>query len=96
MDGARDQYLRRFLAACAGFDPNHPDNSFLYYAKGDAWVATDYVQCFTGIDGYLMRVFGSTLIASYPDDEEAVPIPMDHFRAERCIHLNGRFFVSIV
>ena len=98
MSDPRDLYLKRFLAACAAFDPAHPEPGFLYYAKGDAWVATDYVQCFTGLDGSLLRVFGSSLLVSRPDDEdeEAAPITKDAFHQERCVEMGGRFFVSIV
>ncbi len=86
------RYRQRFMAEIASFDERDRDR-FLYYAKGDAWVCTDFVQCFEGVDGQTIRVLNGKLLVgseAHPSDLSA-----DQYHKDKCVEHGKRWFVDL-
>ncbi len=88
----RTQYKRRFLTECSSFDGDR--DRFLYYKQGDAWICTEFIQAFEGINKGIIRVLNGVLLTS-PPDNPCTPHTVGEYHMKLCTEMNGRWFVNL-
>ncbi len=86
------RYRQRFMVEVASLDERDRDR-FLYYARGEAWVCTDFVQSFEGVDGGTVRVLNGRFLMS--TEGSITETSIEKFHKERCVQHGDRWFVDL-
>ena len=91
----RAKYTDRFQEEIMGFDEADRDR-YLYYRAGDAWVCTEFIECFEGVNRGLVRVLNGRLLVSAPDEGCLdMPWSIEEFHENCCRESDGRWFVNL-
>ena len=74
----------------------HDRDRFSYYKAGAAWVCTEFVQTFEGIDHGVVRVLNGVFLCGSPEEEGLGRWTVEEYHAARCVEHGGRWFVDLV